>query len=347
MRKILLKKLLLIILLLPSFAFAGRATLSDRSDVHQFINHMVNDYGFNGPALANLFNNVKVRKDILTSINRPAESNPWYQYRARFITPTRVDQGVVFWSKHAKTLAYAEDKYGVPANIIVAIIGVETNYGQVKGNYRVIDTLSTLAFNYPSRAKFFRYELEQFLLLSREQHFNPNTVLGSYAGAIGMPQFMPSVYRRLAVGHQNQHADLINNYDDAIISVANYFKNHGWQTNQPVIASANLHNDGYKKLINTTLKTPYTVQQLKNHGVTTQAPIAATTPANLVQLQGENGQKYLLGFNNLYTITAYNPRINYAMAVYELGKTIAAKREQQLAKNAPAAATKTSMVVNN
>lgn len=329
MQKLFWKITLIIVLLFPSLTFAGMARLSDRSDVRQFIYHMVADYGFNGSQLATLFDDVKIRKDILKSMNRPAEANPWYQYRARFITQKRVDQGVAFWDQHAKTLAYAQNKYGVPASIIVAIIGVETNYGQIKGSYRVVDTLSTLAFDYPPRAKFFRYELEQFLLLTRETRMNPYTVKGSYAGAMGVPQFMPSVYRRLAVSHQYHQADLINNYDDAIISVANYFKNHGWQTNQPVIASATLNNDNYRKLANNSLKTPYTVQQLKNHGITTHPDIAPNTPANLVQLRGEAGDEYLLGFNNLYTIAAYNPRINYAMAVYELSQAIAANRSKQ------------------
>lgn len=328
MRQNQIKKLLLIItLLIPSFAFAGIARLSDRSDVQQFIKNMVVTYNFNGPALANLFNQVNIRYDILKSIKRPSESSPWFRYRTLFITEKRVNQGVAFWNAHAKTLAYAQNKYGVPASVIVAIIGVETNYGEVKGHYRVIDTLTTLAFNYPPRQKFFRSELEQFLLLSREHNLNPLTVNGSYAGAIGTPQFMPSTYRRLAVSH-NGHTkpDLINNTDDAIISVANYFKNYGWQPNQPIAIAANIQNDGYKNFVNSGLKPQYKLSQLTAHGVKPKESAPLSTPVNLIQLQGSNNYQYWIGFNNLYVIAAYNPRINYAMAVYELGKEIEKKR---------------------
>lgn len=326
-----IKLAFLITVLLPSICFAG-ARMSDRSDVKDFIQYMVNQYGFNGPALVNLFNQVKVQRSILDLMNQPKEASPWYRYQTFFITDKRINDGVKFWNEHANTLARAQQQYGVPASVIVAIIGVETHYGTYLGKYRVIDALSTLAFDYPSRAKFFKNELAQYLLLAREQNFNPLSVTGSYAGAIGMPQFMPSSYRSYAVSHNGSHKiDLSNNPDDAIISVANYFKNYGWQSGQPVVMPAKIISNRYQKILSKSLAPKYTMKQLEQYGV---KPVRYTNvnKACLIQLQGEQQPQYWLGFNNFSVIAQYNPSVNYSMAVYQLGQQIASQRDHQLTR---------------
>lgn len=317
-------------LIISSLSYAGMGTLSDNYDVQVFIKSMASKYNFDASNLTELFRYVTVQKNILNMMKQPKESNPWFRYRSFFITQKRVDDGVIFWNKNAKTLAYAQEKYGVPADIIVSIIGVETHYGTNMGKYRVIDALSTLAFFYPQRSAFFKGELAQFLLLTREQNLNPLMILGSYAGAMGAPQFMPSSFRRLAVSSNgNKKIDLWKNPNDAIISVANYFKNYGWQYGQPVATLANINNR-YARLSNKKLQPVYTLQQLNNHGVRCAQNFSPNLKANLIALQGPNQQQYWIGFNNFYVITKYNTSINYAMAVYQLGQTIEAVRDREL-----------------
>lgn len=309
--------------MLSGNAFAGMATFADRGDVQHFIANMSNDHGFSRAYLDYLFNQVRIRHSILLVLNSPHEANPWYRYRSFFITGQRVQDGVAFWNAHEKALANAEKKYGVPANIIVAIIGVETHYGSFLGHYRVIDSLSTLAFEYPPRQTYFRHELEQYLLLSREQEFNPLVIKGSYEGAIGMPQFMPSSYRRLGVSYAgNERPDLLGNPDDAIISVANYFKTYGWQTGQPVAIPAIITGDNYHSLItHNHYKPAFTVAQFEAQGVKPDKPLAKNDKAILFRLQVDpENYHYWLGLNNFYVITGYNPNLHYAMAVYELGQ---------------------------
>lgn len=307
-------------------ALAGMARLSERADVGAFIEKMSTQHGFYAPNLVAIFNEAEIRPDIIKLMNRPKESSPWYKYRDFFIQQQRIDGGVAFWNQNAQALAEAQNKFGVPANIIVAIIGVETNYGKNVGKYRAFDALCTLAFNYPKRKDYFRHELEQFLLLTREQGTSPLAIPGSYAGAIGMPQFMPSSCRKYAVNTTNgEHPDLIKNPNDAINSVANYFKNHGWQANQPTVISVTVTGDKYKKYLAAKKINPkYTIAQLEKEGVQTNATLPKDTKASLIQLQGSKNNIYWLGFNNLYVITKYNGSVNYAMAVNELAQKIQA-----------------------
>ena len=187
------------------------------------------------PNLMSLFQSVEIKEDILKRISSPAEGLPWYKYRKIFMTEARINGGVKFWRENEPALTAVEKQTGVPAEIIIAIIGVETLYGQKTGNYRVIDALSTLAFAYPPRSKFFLSELENFLLLCRDEHINPLEPTGSYAGAMGMPQFMPSSFRTYAVDFDNDnHRDIWHNKSDVIASVANYFVKHQWQTGQAI-----------------------------------------------------------------------------------------------------------------
>jgi len=322
-----IKLIIIIFCLSPTLSFAGMATLSDRAEVRQFIQTMVNQYNFNGPQLVNIFKQVKIRNDILGLMRKPKEASPWYRYQQFFITDKRINDGVKFWNQHDKTLVIAEKNYGVPASIIVAIIGVETHYGQSQGKYRVIDALSTLAFNYPPRAKFFKQELAQYFLLAREQNFNPFSVMGSYAGAIGVPQFMPSSYRNYAVSSQGNHKiDLANNTNDAIISIANYFKKYGWQNGQPIIVPAKITSNRAHRYITNSMQAKFNWGQLANNGVRIDKPVASKQKVSLIQLQGPHGYQYYVAFNNFYVITRYNNSLNYALAVYELGQRIQARR---------------------
>lgn len=312
------------------FGITAQADTTQSADVQQFIQTMATKHGFDKDKLTALLSQAVVKKDILTAIARPAEGKQWYQYRPIFITPDRIQQGVIFWQQHADTLARAEKEYGVPPQIIVAILGVETSYGRNKGSYRVIDSLTTLGFHYPKRADFFRSELEQFLLLTREENLDPLTMYGSYAGAMGVPQFISSSYRHYAVDFSGKgQVDLINNTTDVIGSVANYFAKHGWELGKPVAIPAVAANDSYQKVSNDVLKKPQvSVQEWQKNGITAQKqPFPANGSASLISLQSAKNNKELwLGFNNFYVITRYNRSPLYAMAVYQLSEAILAQK---------------------
>ena len=224
--------------------------LVQRKDVQRFINKMVKQSHFDRKQLVAIMKEAQFQPQIIESMDKPFEKKTWDVYKALFLTPQRVQAGIEFWQANQKTLERAEREYGVPPQIIVAIIGVETLYGKHQGNYRVLDALTTLAFNYPKRAPFFTKELGEFLLLCREQHVPANQYTGSYAGAMGKPQFMPSSYRFYAVDFTgNGQRDLMNDDRDAIGSVANYFHKHGWKLNEDVAQPVNMIGSGYKKLM--------------------------------------------------------------------------------------------------
>ncbi|HEX5364951.1 MAG TPA: lytic murein transglycosylase B, partial [Gallionella sp.] len=209
--------------------------------IPQFIDEMVVKHQFRRDELENVFAHAQHRPAIIEAISRPATFKPWPEYRASFVNRQRVKFGLIFWDKYRMTLRRAEQKYGVPQEIIVALIGVETIYGRNAGNYRVLDALTTLAFDYPRRAVFFRDELENYLLLAREQQFDLLSLRGSYAGAMGVPQFMPSSYRKYAVDFNgNRKIDLLREDSDAIGSVANYLQGYGWLAREPVAVRAHL-----------------------------------------------------------------------------------------------------------
>jgi membrane-bound lytic murein transglycosylase B len=307
---------------------------TERKDVQQFINSMVKNHGFNKQKLTVLMSDVVLQPQIIESMNKPYEKKSWDAYKQLFLTQQRVQGGIEFWRANQKALARAEKQYGVPANIIVAIIGVETLYGKNQGNYRVIDALSTLAFNYPSRSQFFTKELAEFMLLCKEHNVPPTQYLGSYAGAMGMPQFMPSSYRYYAAnfsGHPKK--DLMNDNQAVIASVANYFHKHGWLLNQGVAQPAKIVGTQYKH-INTTYKTAvYTPQQLSRAGV---APLTASanTPskAGLIELTTDKGAEYWLAYPNFYVITRYNTSPQYALAVYLLSQQLKHQWNTAMAK---------------
>jgi membrane-bound lytic murein transglycosylase B len=321
---------------MPAFAATAldKQIVSERADVKLFIKEMVDKYHFDAKKLTALFKDVTLKQKIIDAINRPAEAKPWHQYRPIFVTETRINEGVKFWNENEATLKAAEAKYGVPPEIIVAIIGVETRYGQHKGGYRVMDSLSTLAFAYPERGKFFRSELEQYLLLTREEKLNPLEIKGSYAGAMGKSQFISSSYRNYAVDFDGDgKRDLWNNNADAIGSVANYFQRHKWQAGGAVAAPAIVGSNGIQQLVEEGYKPHSTVAELRQRGVTAKSKLDPDALGALIELKTLAGYEYWLGLNNFYVITRYNHSPLYAMAVHQLGQAIIKKRAQILSAN--------------
>lgn len=307
------------------------ANLVQRHDVQEFINKMVKKYKFNKQQLINLFTAVKMRPQVIKHINKPLEKEPWHTYQMLFVNEWRIQHGVQFWNKYAPILRQAEAMYGVPASIIVATIGIETKYGTKTGGFRVIDSLSNLAFSDSTRAGFFRKELEEFLLLAREQHLDPLKIMGSYAGAIGQPQFMPSSYRHYAVNFSGSGStDLMNNEIDVIGSVANYYKKHGWDTNEPIATPALIIGDRYNYLLrNDKITRSLTIAELARYGVVPKYKIKDDDlKVKVIELQNHYSKELWLGFHNFDVIKRYNSSDLYAMAVYQLSSYISALRER-------------------
>ena len=309
-------------LLLP----IAQANISQRDDVQSFIGGLVDKHDFDRAELNQLFAEIKLDAKIIDRMNRPYEAKPWHQYRPIFVTKTRIKEGVSFFQEHQAILKQAEAKYGVPAEIITAIIGVETRYGRHKGGFRVLDSLATLGFDYPRRSKFFLKELEEFLLLSREEGFDPSEIVGSYAGAMGKPQFIASSYRHYAVDFNGDGVrDLLNSTDDAIGSVANYLKRHGWQRDQAVAVPTNSLADSPRKT--GRLKKPsIPLSQWRAQGYQTEAELADELPAILISLENKRDSEQWLGLQNFYAITRYNHSELYAMAVFQLSQEIIKQR---------------------
>ncbi len=306
---------------------ANTDTPLDRPEMRAFINEMASKHAFDKEDLRRLFSRVELLPGVIEKITRPAEGLPWYKYQNIFLKETRIHQGVEFWDANADVLAKAEREYGVPAQIIVAILGVETRYGRHKGGYRIMDSLTTLALDYPKRASFFRSELEQFLLLAREEGLDPLSLSGSYAGAMGKPQFISSSYRRYAVDFDGDgKRDLLDNTADAVGSVANYFKRHGWQRGEPVAYSVRVSGRKYKSLVDKGLKPQMRVGRFADYGVNIPVSLPASTSGALIELESQSGHEYWVGLQNFYTITRYNHSPLYAMAVYQLSEEIAKRR---------------------
>ncbi len=275
--------------------------------------------------LTAIFTNVARQNKVIEAIARPAEkTKEWKDYRPNFLTTERINKGVDFWNKYNKSLNLASKQYGVPPEMIVAIIGVETKYGGNKGNFKVIESLASLGFDYPPRAPFFRKELKNFLILAKEQGLDPLETYGSYAGAMGFPQFMPSSWRNLAVDFDGDgKIDLINDPIDAIGSVANYFKSNGWKAGEAIATRARIINDNYDDATSKDLKTNSTIGDIATKGLAPrEGDFAATMPVSGLRLQGENGAEFWLGFNNFFVITTYNRSHLYAMAAYQLSLAI-------------------------
>lgn len=320
-------------LLLYAFGFlsiAGSAPAMAeplRPEIETFIGEMVARHGFEQAGLESILGAARFQPAIIDAISRPATSRPWYEFRPIFVNPRRIAGGVDFWNSHAGTLERARREFGIPEEIITAVIGVETIYGAQTGKHRVLDALTTLAFDYPKRAGFFRDELEQYLLMGREQGADVLDIRGSYAGAIGIPQFMPSSYRRYAVDFDGDgRIDLSGSMADAIGSVANYLKSFGWEAGQTVAVPALVNGESYRNVLFSGSKPLYTLQEMRKLGVMTRADIPRDRPVTLVELANNNGNEYWLGFNNFFVITRYNRSVHYAMSVWQLAEEIRAAR---------------------
>lgn len=290
----------------------------------EFIDEMVEKHQFERAALRSLLTQAEHKQDIIDLMTRPAERKPWFDYRPIFLTEARIKGGVKFWQEHRELLERAEREYGVPPHVVTAIIGVETFYGRHKGRHRVLDALSTLGFNYPPRASFFRGQLEQFLLMSREEQRDPLDFYGSYAGAMGMPQFIPSSFRAYAVDFDGDgKRDLWESHADIIGSVANYFAVHRWQAGAPVVSRATLASDVPQALIDKGVRPSLTAAELKQHGVRTAETLAGDGSFALIALDRNDAEKeYWVTMQNFYVITRYNRSQLYAMAVHQLSEAI-------------------------
>jgi len=306
----------------PPQALAG--SFYQRQDVQNFIETLSERHKMEREELEQLFRQVEIKQEIIDAMNKPAEAKPWHQYRPIFVTDSRADDGVQFMRDNHDALQRAEEKYGVDATIITAIIGVESRYGKYRGKYRVMDALATLGFEYPRRSRFFRKELEHFLLLSREESLPPLAIKGSYAGAMGKPQFIASSYREYAVDFDGDGVrDLLNNSTDAIGSVASYLARHGWERDQLIAVPAKTKKP--YTLNKKALKPKVNIEEWRQKGVTASTELDAQLKVALIPLKTQDGQEYWLGTKNFYAITRYNHSPLYAMAVYQLSQSIKRK----------------------
>ncbi|MEE9598247.1 MAG: lytic murein transglycosylase B [Acidiferrobacterales bacterium] len=288
-----------------------------------FIERIANKHGISAKKLNEWFKSARIRQDILHTINAPKEGLPWYEYRKLFVTKQSALRGKRFWQANATALSNAEREYGVDPATIVAIIGIETQYGRNTGSFRIIDALTTLTLEYPRRSDFFRGELEHYLLLAQELKVDPLALRGSYAGAIGVPQFIPSSYREYAIDFDGDgRRDLIGSKADAIGSVANFLLRHGWRKDGTVVEPLQPEKDlilWFSKLGSTPM---LPLRYLLGYGIVPMEYNEKEEPAALITLEEQSGPKYHLGHNNFYVITRYNQSQNYAMAVYELSESI-------------------------
>lgn len=301
-----------------------------RADVQSFIDMMVKKHQFNRNQLTQTLDQVKYHEIVIKQVKKPLEANPWRTYQRLFVNEWRIENGVKFWRKHAAALQKAEEIYGVPPSIIIATLGVETKYGEHTGDFRVVDSLTSLGFSNIKRAPFFRGQLEEFFLLTREQHLDPLKVTGSYAGAIGMPQFIPSSYRNYAASFtKKQSIDLVHNTDDVIASIANYYSKNGWEKHEPVAVPATINSVKYIQLASQGSKVVISADMLDKYGITPARPIMAkNAKLKMIELTSDNNKEYWVGFHNFDVIRRYNPNDLYAMAVYQLSHSIQAVKER-------------------
>ena len=296
-------------------------------DVDRFIGRMTDGHGFSREYLAGVLSQAERKQWILDQLDRerpsgaPPRPGGWSRYREKFLTDRHVAGGAEFWRENARELDRASRQYGVPAEYIVAIIGVETFYGRNVGSHRVIDALSTLAFDYPRRADYFSGELENFLVMARDERIDPLSPRGSYAGAMGLGQFMPSSFLKWAVDFDGDDRKDLWDPADAIGSVANYFKAHGWHSGQPVVTAA-AASGGRARMLDTGFDTSYSLSVLASHDIRPASQAAQRDDLRLLRLSTYSGDEYWLGYQNFYVITRYNHSTNYAMAVHQLAQAV-------------------------
>ena len=298
--------------------------------VNVFIDEMAAKHGFDRGELERVFGRIRSSAKIVELMDRQAKRKPWQDYRALFVNREKITHGFRFWRNNAAKLAEARAKYGVPEEVIIAVIGIETHYGKNTGRFRVLEALTTLAFDYPKRSKMFRLELEHYLLLAREETMALATPRGSYAGAMGIAQFMPGSYRRYAIDFDGDgKRDLFENASDAIGSVANYLTAHGWQRGEPVAVPTNVERSAATSFEASKLSTRVRLDELKIRGVTVSGVYPGEKEAIPLALHNREGAEYWLGFDNFYVITRYNNSVYYAMAVYQLSRELRKQHDAQ------------------
>jgi len=308
-----------------------------RPEIVAFINEVTQRDGLKRKDVQRLLKEARPQPKIIDMMNRPIEKvAPWWEYREHFVNPERVSDGAQFWADHRESLEHVAATYQVPPEYVVAILGIETRYGRVTGHYRVLDALATLAFDYPPRHSYFAGELAQFLVLAKEFRLDPLTTTGSYAGAMGAPQFMPSAYRRYAVDASNdQRRDLWGDWDDILASVANYLRQNGWKAGEPVLAETRVDPGATFQLEPHGLEPTETVDSLGARGVKVELDVPSDTRALLILAEQPDGPAYRVGFHNFYVLTRYNTSARYAMAVHDLAQAIAQRVQAATAAAAP------------
>jgi len=295
-----------------------------QATTEKLMDELVIEHGFDEQYINSIFAKVNYLPNLIDSISKPAEkTKTWPEYRAIFITPARITAGVIFATKHQALLNKASKETGVPVAILLGILGVETSFGRILGRYKVIDSLYTLTVGYPPRSAFFRQQLINLFYLVREQNIAIETVKGSYAGAMGAPQFIPSSYRTFAVdGDGDGLIDLFDNWNDIIMSVANYLKVNGWHNQEDILAKTNFVDSLIKEYASKGLKPKFTIAQLKKAGVNFNTTLNEKSPAQIIELEGDNLTETYIGFHNFYVITTYNRNVMYALSVILLGQKI-------------------------
>ena len=323
------------VLLALSFAVAGQ-NADVASSRGAFVERMVERHNFDRGELTALIDAAIINQTILDAMARPAERVvPWFEYRNIFLTEERIAAGVRFWGEHAAELERVAERYGVAPEMIVAIVGIETYFGTRMGSYRVLDALATLAFAYPPRATFFASELESFLLLTREEEVDPTAALGSYAGAMGAGQFIPSSYRAYAVdGDDDGRRDLWSNWNDVLGSVANYFSKHGWRTGEPVMEPAMRTESFAGPEPRNGLDLNDTVGALTRMGYVFTTPLPSDAPAAAYSFEAAGGgSEYWVGYHNFHVVTRYNRSTKYALAAHQLSQAIRGRYFETVASN--------------
>ena len=308
------------------FSLSHAQNFVEREEVRAYLDELSGSYGFSRDNLEKILSEHKPNKRIIDLISRPSEKRlQWHEYRKILVDEARIKLGVEFWNENIGALSEAEQVYSVAPEIIVAIIGGETRYGKIMGSYPVVEALSTLAFDYPPRAKFFRKELTEFFILTRDQKLDPASLTGSYAGAMGYGQFIPSSYRAYAVDFDGDNfKDIWNNKADAIGSVANYFSRHGWQGDGPVTVRGYKTSPNLDVTANESLEPKFLAGDLRKKGIRNN--LADNTKVALFEMEGEKGQEYWLGLSDFYVITRYNRSSMYALAVFQLSQAIKQER---------------------
>ncbi len=311
--------LLIVIPLALAFSAPARAVDTGNPEVKAFIDHMVTHYHYPRAKLEKMLARTPISQTLIAALTHPAEAKPWYEYRKIFVRPARIKAGREFLVKQKKALAAAQDKYGVPPAIVASLIGMESFYGRHEGSHSALQALVTFAFGYPPRERFFRHELASYLILCRENGFDPTALKSSYAGALGAGQFMPSSYRHYAVDVDGHGSDLFHSWDDITASIANYLARHGWRRGEPLAAPAAIPEGlDADKLVDRKMK----ASQLRRLGVVFEAPVPATASVRLIRVELRHKTRYWVGLPNFSVLMSYNRSPLYALAATQLAAEI-------------------------